>query len=541
MSTTPVEQIERPVVIAEMEEPEIFAGAIMDGSQAIAHDGFDVETFEQAADDYARLARTVEETGSAIRTGSALLRDLFWSFHKRSPRIAPVAPLSPAHEINREIVEQILSTTEWREMRESGTVGDPLSSAMATIGCAASAVAALDKETIQYLNQLHDLAGEVEQLFARAETLDELSALAIDKERAEWLKKEAAQARAGAARKEKKTNRLSRRLEESSNDRQQNVRRKVRQGLAEAMAEVGQANDAVNAFGGGHDVDFGLENGAGGRNSLSTKEKLVIAQQVGHSPKLQQIAAVCGRFTGIALQQQKTRVKHPPDEITSITTGSEIERLLPSEIALLADPDLEDLFYLRFAERGLMQYDLIGHEPQGQGPIIIAIDESGSMTTDYGGMTGEVWSKAVMLALLSIARLQRRDLAVIHFSGPNDLRVDLFPKGQATHAEVIACASFFFNGGTVFEPWMKRALELVDESRFEKADVICVSDGISDVSPEAQAEWTKRRAERGMRAYGALIGSNQGEALLAEISDAVFRLDDLRGDLPALEVIFSAI
>jgi uncharacterized protein with von Willebrand factor type A (vWA) domain len=535
------EQIQESELVAEMADSRSVTGAIADGSQAIAHDGFDVETFEQAVDDYARLGRTVEETSGVIRTGSALLRDLFWSFHKRSPRIAPVAPLSPAYEINREIVEQILSTTEWREMRESGTVGDPLSSAMATIGCAASAIAALDKETIRYLNQLHELTGEVEQLFARAETLDELSALALDKERSAWLKKEAAQARAGAAKKEKKANRLSRKLEESSEGRRQNVRRNVRKGLAEAMAEIAQADDAVNAFGGGYDADFGLENGVGGRNSISTKEKLVIAQQVGHSPKLQQIAAVCGRFTRIALQQQKTRVKHPPDEITSITTGSEIERLLPSEIALLADPDLEDLFYFRFAERGLMQYDLIGHEPEGQGPIIIAIDESGSMTTDYGGMTGEVWSKAVMLALLSIARLQKRDLAVIHFSGPNDLRVDLFPKGQATPAEVLACSSFFFNGGTVFEPWMKKALELIDESRFEKADVICVSDGISDISPEAQAEWTKRRAERGMRAYGIRIGANQGEALLGEISDAVFRLDDLRGDLPALEVIFSTV
>jgi hypothetical protein len=389
---TIIEQIPAPELVAEMVDSRSVSGAIADGSQAIAHDGFDVETFEQAVDDYARLGRTVEETTGVIRTGSALLRDLFWSFHKRSPRVAPVAPLSPAHEINREILEQILSTTEWREMRESGTVGDPLSSAMATIGCAASAVAALDKETIRYLNQLHDLAGEVEQLFARAEALDELSALAIDKERSEWFKKEAAKARADAAKREKRAERLGRKLEESSEKRQQNVRRNVRQGLAEAMAEVGQANDAVNAFGGGYDANFGIENGAGGRNSLSTKEKLVIAQQVGHSPKLQQIAAVCGRFTRIALQQQKTRVKHPPDEITSITTGANIERLLPSEIALLAEPDLEDLFYLRFAERGLMQYDLIGHEPHGQGPIIIAIDESGSMTTDYGGMTGEVWS-----------------------------------------------------------------------------------------------------------------------------------------------------
>jgi uncharacterized protein with von Willebrand factor type A (vWA) domain len=146
-----------------------------------------------------------------------------------------------------------------------------------------------------------------------------------------------------------------------------------------------------------------------------------------------------------------------------------------------------------------------------------------------------------MLALLSIARLQKRDLAVIHFSGLDDLRVDLFPQGLATPAEVISCASLFFNGGTIFEPWMKKALELVDESRFEKADVICVSDGISDVSPEAQAEWIRRRAERGMRAYGVLIGANQGEALLDQISDAVFRLDDLRGDLPTLEVIFSAV
>src|SRR6266540_1984921 len=520
------EQIQGPEIVAEMEDVEIVAGAITDGSQAIAHDGFDVETFEQASDDYARLARTVTETAGAIHTGPALLRDLFWSFHKRAPRIAPVAPLSPAHEINREIVEQILSTTEWREMRESGTIGDPLSSAMATIGCAASAVAALDKETIRYLNQLHELAGEVEQLFAHAEALDELAALSPDEERSNQLKREAAEARADAAKKKKKADRMNRKMEESSEERGQKVRRAVRRGLAEAMAEVEQANDAVNAFG-------------GGRNSLSTKEKLVIAQQVGRSPKLQQIAAVCGRFTRIALQQQKTRVKHPPDEITSITAGSEIERLLPSEITLLADPDLEDLFYLRFAERGLMQYDLIGHEPEGQGPIIIAIDESGSMTADYGGTTGEVWSKAVMLALLSIARLQKRALAVIHFSGPDDLRLDLFPKGDAAPAQVIACASFFFNGGTVFEPWMEKALELVDGSQFEKADVICVSDGISDVSLEAQAEWARRRTERGMRAYGVLIGSNQGEALLDEISDTVFRLDDLRGDLPALGVIFS--
>lgn len=526
---TAIEQIEEPIV----------TGAIRDGSQAMAHDGFDVETFAQAADDYTRLTRTMEETQGEIHTGQALLRDLFWSFHKRAPRIAPIAPLTPAHEINQQILEQIFSTAEWREMRESGTVGDPLSSAMASIGCSASAIAALGKETIRYINQLLELTAEVGQLFARAETLNELAALSQDKERSKQLKAEAKVVEADAAKKEKKAERLNRKLEESSEAREQQVRRAVRQGLAEAMAEVEQTNDAIKAFGGGYEVGFGTENGAGGCSPFSTKEKLTIAQRVGRSPKLQWIAAVCGRFTRIALAQQKTRVKHPPDEITSITAGSEIERLLPSEIALLADTELEDLFYLKFAERSLMQYDLIGHEPQGQGPIVVAIDESGSMTMDYGGLTGEVWSKGVMLALLSIARLQKRDLAVIHFSGPDNLKLNLFPKGEATPAEVIACADFFFNGGTVFEPWMEKALELVDESQFEKADVICISDGITSISTEAQAAWMKRRADRNVRAYGILIGAGEGEAVLDGITDAVFRLDDLRDDLPALETIFS--
>src|SRR5262249_37630863 len=155
-------------------------------------------------------------------------------------------------------------------------------------------------------------------------------------------------AMADAEKKETTAERLSSELEESSEQRQQQVRRAVRQGLTKAMAEVEQANDAIKAFGGGYDAGFGIETGAGGRTPLSTKENLAIGQRVGRSSKLQQIAAVCGRFTRLALQQQKTRVKHPPDEITSITFGDHIERLLPSEIALLSDPLLEDIFYLRF-------------------------------------------------------------------------------------------------------------------------------------------------------------------------------------------------
>jgi uncharacterized protein with von Willebrand factor type A (vWA) domain len=186
-----------------------------------------------------------------------------------------------------------------------------------------------------------------------------------------------------------------------------------------------------------------------------------------------------------------------------------------------------------------MQYDLIGHEPEGQGPIILAVDESESMSWMCGPMTKEVWSKAVMLALLSIARLQKRDFAVIHFSGESNVKVEVFPKGQATAQETIACASHFFNGGTVFDEWMDEALNLAGQSTFDKADTICVSDGVGRLNSETLANWQKMRADRGMRSYSILIGSGEGEQLLWQISDAVFCLNDLAEDTQALEAILS--
>lgn len=304
------------------------------------------------------------------------------------------------------------------------------------------------------------------------------------------------------------------------------------------MQEVEQTADAIKAFGSGSD-GWGTGDGVASHATLSVKEKLKLAQQVNKSAKLQQIAAIAGRFKRIAWQQQRAKVKHPPDEITSVTLGNELARILPSELALLSIPQLEDIFYLKYAEASLAQYDLIGHEPQGQGPIILAIDESGSMTADYGGVTGEVWSKAVMLALLSIARLQGRDFAALHFSGAHNLNVERFPKGMATPAQTMTCASHFFGGGTVFEPWMEQALAMVEEAAFEKADVVCLSDGIADVAADAQVEWQKKRAARKTRAYGILIGTSQGEEVMDQLTDAVFCLEDLRADLPALETIFS--
>jgi uncharacterized protein with von Willebrand factor type A (vWA) domain len=86
---------------------------------------------------------------------------------------------------------------------------------------------------------------------------------------------------------------------------------------------------------------------------------------------------------------------------------------------------------------------------------------------------------------------------------------------------------------------MKEAVRFVDQDRFDRADVIVISDGIAFISKEAVNEWWRRRAERKMRCYSILIGTEQGASTLGRISDAVMTLEDLRQDLDVLETIFA--
>src|SRR5207237_1585098 len=119
--------------------------------------------------------------------------------------------------------------------------------------------------------------------------------------------------------------------------------------------------------------------------------------------------------------KQRTKMLHPPDEIIGVTLGADLSMLLPSEWVKLDEEFLELAFYQAFIERSLMQWEMIGHEPQGKGPVLAILDSSSSMTdplTQTAGYvyTKEIWSKAVILALMVIARLQKRDFGVVHFS-----------------------------------------------------------------------------------------------------------------------------
>ena len=422
-------------------------------------------------------------------------------------------------------------------MRAAGTVGDVLLSALATIGVADRALAALDQATVERINHLHDLESGANDLFLRAAGLDDLAQQAEGDQARMLFEQAQALQRAATAKLGTATQDVAA-LAAGSEERADAVRRAARQGLQQAEDTIDETQAAIHSFSGGYGPGHG--SGPGGQ-ALTTKDKIALAQRVGQSRRLQQLAQLCGRFTRIALAVQRSKVAHPPDEVTSITVGHDLALVLPSELALLADSELEDLFFLRFAEQTLLQDELVGSERQGRGPIIIALDESASMRSTLAGspVSKELWSKAVTLALLAIARLQKREFVVIHFASAGQMLVQRFPKGAGSYPDVIAAVDHFYDGGTDFEPWMQQALTLVEETALNKADVICVSDGLADLDQATLDRWQRARKLREMRAYAVLIGTTEGADVLASMTDALLTLDNLGEDMDVLQTMFA--
>ncbi len=523
-------------------------GALLDDTQELAalgtgsgaqfvHDAYDQTAWTLAEQGYPRLHQTVQTASQKVASAPDLVRDLFWSLQKAAPTFREQTS-SPLDRIHRQILDAVLQTQEWEQMRATGSVGDPLLSAMGTIGLAGQVVQSLDETTTHTLNHLHELQQQVRQLLSQAEGLHEAAEMA-QSEQAEQLAALASQQQQQAIETRALMASLLQQFEQGApgQARTRVMRQAARQGLQHAIQQADGMRAALSAFG-------ELTTDAGQGDGTLTKDKLDLARRLGHSRKLKQIAQLCGKLTAFAQAVQQAKQEETPEEVIGVTQGRILSRVLPTELALLDQECSEPLFARKWVEGRLLQYDMQCFRMEGQGPIIIALDSSGSMGHMVEDISKEIWSKAVALALLSIARLQQRDLAIIHFSG--GITTFHFPKGQASMAEVIACADHFDGGGTDFEPWMRQALHLVDSATFNKADVICISDGLTSIDQEMEAEWNQRRRERGMRTFGILLEErpdtdaqeSEGASVFSRVTDVFLRLHTL-ADEQALASLFA--
>lgn len=259
-------------------------------------------------------------------------------------------------------------------------------------------------------------------------------------------------------------------------------------------------------------------------------QKLELGRRLAGNEKLKKLARMVGRMKFQAQALRKKVFERSSEELLEVEQGDALHRLLPHELLSLHHPILRKDFYRRFLDQELIQYSLRGVEEKGKGPMIVCLDGSSSMSGDK-----EIWSKAVTLTLLEIARKQRRLFRSICFSSAETpLQVlDMNPRDrfEVETKTIMDLAEYFPGGGTDFQKPLDAALECLRQSRFKKGDIIFITDGECQVDPEWAEQFREEKEKLGFSLFSILIDMGPASlGTLKEFSDRISTIKQLTGD-----------
>jgi uncharacterized protein with von Willebrand factor type A (vWA) domain len=439
-----------------------------------------------------------------------------------------------AAALNRTILEQIVPSAPFQALR-SRTALEEDKAAIAAVVMSEHALEMMKSE--QLINRgemldLWDLARQEQDLEARAEAMkavnemqeskdDEIeneSARGHEKEnkdRAMKTKKELAEMADAAERaakvSEARLNQKSRQFETQLRGADQSALKRMQLKTAELAREIDQAADDSH--------DFSREFGQGGR--VAAGARLELGRRLARNKKLGELARMVGRFKQDARALKRKTLERGVAEAYDIELGSELGRLIPAELLAMHHPILKRDFHRRVLEGAVLQYRLRDDEPKGKGPMVVCIDVSSSMQGDK-----EMWAKAVALTLMDIARRQRRLFRAVMFSsGDVSLRVlDLNRERryQPDLNKVVEMAEYFPGGGTDFEAPIDAAVELLGEKKLKRGDIVIITDGESQVSPDWLARLRERKQELDFSIFAVLVDVGSAEmSSLAQFADRI--------------------
>lgn len=291
--------------------------------------------------------------------------------------------------------------------------------------------------------------------------------------------------------------RLQKAIEESQNTANNfdpsALRQAARSAIDSTNKELDNLDDAMNQTGWGQDSTQS-------KTRQGAQMKAKVAGVLRDSRKLSAIMQMAGRMQNIWKDVKASRPDKGASEITDIEIGANLDRLLPSESVAMMHPSYKMLLWRKLTERSAMQYQLADKKPEGRGPIIVCVDDSGSMEGDR-----EVWAKGLALGLMLKARDQKRAFAYCTFSTEITSAASETVSKRMSPVEILQALEIFTGGGTRFEPPLTWALDQIEKSdELNKADVVFISDGSclhSDIDKLRQ-----RKDSLGCRIWGIAVG-----------------------------------
>lgn len=291
------------------------------------------------------------------------------------------------------------------------------------------------------------------------------------------------------------------------------IRQALRRSVDATAAEVEEITTAAAGL-----------SGLGGSAHVSDDTQALLSSSIKSSEVLRRLGALAGRMRRLAMGKRRTRTKHAASELSDVTIGNDLARVLPHELMKLTDPLLALDFMRALVERSLLQYELTGQEREGRGPVIVLVDDSDSM--DGAPAT---FARAAALALADLALADKRACRLIRFSHRINAAVDLRP-GRDDVRALLAFLSGAVDGGTSFEVPLRAARAAIDaEPIYERADVVLITDGEAELSAEFIREWRQQSRRDGLTTYAVHIGAS-APAVLAALTPEVIALRSLLPD-----------
>lgn len=293
---------------------------------------------------------------------------------------------------------------------------------------------------------------------------------------------------------------------------------------------------------------WGIEPGA--MRATPWADRAALGERMKQSPSLRRFAELVGRWRVIARARKAKRTPRVSEEIQDVTLGDDWPLLIPQELAALAHPLLRFDFYRRLIDRQLYQYDPQARDGRGKGPVLVCLDTSGSMAG-----ARDIAAKAAALAILEIARKERRPFAAILFSSKAEWISFVFHDSQVTVREpsgaqknisllegIFQTATFFFGGGTDYQSPLTEAARLIESGRgdWRNADIVFITDDYCDVTPEFVEEFERRKRTMDVKVFSVIVGARADDArTLRKFSDRVLSAEQF--DESVMEQIFDAI
>jgi len=307
-------------------------------------------------------------------------------------------------------------------------------------------------------------------------------------------------------------------------DRINEIRKTFLHELREWLEFITQLKDTLDELSMETGFFWDMSKGQLSKSNVSALKKWI--QYIKDNQSVQELCDLMGRIKRYEKSKRQeevyftTRIKefipdvNSKEEIIGLKLGRDLENVLPQEIALLSDESTSILFDIKYTENRLMCFEMQGLQPiekennekkmidieedKPGGPIIVCVDTSGSMQG-----TPENIAKALTLVLAMQAVSQKRDCLLINFSTTiesleltKDYGIDkLFEFLQRS-----------FYGGTDVAPAFSYALNMMENEKYERSDVLIISDFIMTGLSNAYTEKSMRMKENKNRFFSLCIG-----------------------------------